>query len=70
MMTFATVIAARIALLDGISRANFTRTEDAQHVNHAIVVKCYYNSAPEVSIVVNPLVYSKHQYHYHVNIGK
>jgi hypothetical protein len=48
----------------------FRRTEDAQHINHAIVVQRHYNSALEFSIVVNPLVYSKHQYHYHAVMGK
>jgi hypothetical protein len=70
MMTFATVIAARNMLLDDIESQLFTRTEDAKHVNHAIMVKGYYDSALKISIVVKSLVYSKHQNHYRVNMGK
>jgi hypothetical protein len=70
MMTLATVIASRNMLLNDIESQLFTRTEDAEHINHAIVVKGYYNSALKFWIVVNPLVYSKHQNHYHVNMGK
>jgi hypothetical protein len=69
-MTLVTVIASRNSLLDDIKSQLFRRTEDAQHVNHAVVVQRHYNSTLEFSIAVNSLVYSKHQYHYHAVMGK